>query len=642
MKKTIYAACALFVSVGIVAASSNLVRAADSIEKSPPATTYIYVKTDNAARLREAFRGSQFARAWADPAFAPFKDELKAKVAPIDEIAKQNLAMSIHEIWELPRTYVSLAVIDRVVPGSDDAILFSFEAGANAAKTTALLTNLEKRLVEQGAAASTQTVDGSTIHILRLPKSKINAQPAPNGVQPAPNGVQPAPNGVQPAPNGVQPAPNGVQPAPNGVQPAPNGVQSPRLNAQKLEPMIVWVDRGGWINICNDLPTLTSVLSGRASQQHTLEQSDGYKATMAKLGGEGGLMWYVDLARLGSKIKDRAAARKSNSGDRVTAFFDAVGLTGMKEIGGRLTYDEHDYDWISRTSVSTGGASKGIVGLFHQARVGLTPPDWVPASASYYRSIAWNKNVTAKASQELLAERNPKFYEKIQKGVTLSDGRKIDFEGDFVKPLGDRMTVVAEASKPGDSALPRVMIAVDLESPGDFEKTLDKLFTWLKVRPRTRSIQGMTIHDFDLPRFLARNKPGVEPSSMSVSVARETLFLAFDSAMLDDVLQGGAALKDNASYKALAAKMPEGASTVEFLRPDERFKEGYNSIRAGKWRADEPVLGFFIPDFESFVDLSKLPDYQVIAKYLRPIGGYATIEPNGASSTLFTLRDSTR
>ena len=607
MKKTIYAACALFVSVGIVAASSNLVRAADSIEKSPPATTYIYVKTDNAARLREAFRGSQFARAWADPAFAPFKDELKAKVAPIDEIAKQNLAMSIHEIWELPRTYVSLAVIDRVVPGSDDAILFSFEAGANAAKTTALLTNLEKRLVEQGAAASTQTVDGSTIHILRLPKSKINAQPAPNG-----------------------------------VQPAPNGVQSPRLNAQKLEPMIVWVDRGGWINICNDLPTLTSVLSGRASQQHTLEQSDGYKATMAKLGGEGGLMWYVDLARLGSKIKDRAAARKSNSGDRVTAFFDAVGLTGMKEIGGRLTYDEHDYDWISRTSVSTGGASKGIVGLFHQARVGLTPPDWVPASASYYRSIAWNKNVTTKASQELLAERNPKFYEKIQKGVTLSDGRKIDFEGDFVKPLGDRMTVVAEASKPGDSALPRVMIAVDLESPGDFEKTLDKLFTWLKVRPRTRSIQGMTIHDFDLPRFLARNKPGVEPSSMSVSVARETLFLAFDSAMLDDVLQGGAALKDNASYKALAAKMPEGASTVEFLRPDERFKEGYNSIRAGKWRADEPVLGFFIPDFESFVDLSKLPDYQVIAKYLRPIGGYATIEPNGASSTLFTLRDSTR
>lgn len=635
MNKTIRAACALFVSVGIVAGSSNLVRAADSIEKSPPATTYIYIKTDNAAQLREAFRGTHFARAWADPAFAPFKDEIKAKIAPIDDVAKQNLAMSIREIWELPRTYVSLAVIDRNIPGSDDAVLFSFEAGANAAKTTALLTNMEKRLVEQGAAASTLSVAGTPIHILKLPKPKNNAQPAPIGAQPAPNGAQLAPN---PAQIGV----NQAQPVPNPAQAAVNQAQAPGLNAQKLEPMIVWADRGGWINICNDLPTLTSVLAGRANRDRTLEESEGYQSTTAKLGGEGGLVWYVDLVRLGSKIKNRAAARKATAGDRIAKFLEVEGLTEMKVVAGRLTYDERDYDWISRTSVSTGGVSKGIVGLFHKASAGLTPPDWVPASASYYRSIAWNKNATVKAARELLAERNPRFYEKIKKGVTLSDGREINFDRDLIKPLGDRATVVAEASKQGDSALPRVVIAVDLESPRDFEKTLDKLFTWLKVKPMTRSLQGATIHDFDLPRFLARNKPGVEPSAMSVSIAHDTLFLAFDSAMLDKVLQGGAALKENAAYKAVAAKFPEGASTVEFLRPDERFKEGYDSIRSGKWRADEPFLGFLIPDFERFIDLSKLPDYQVIAKYLRPIGGYAVIEENGATSTLFSLRDPSR
>ena len=76
-----------------------------------------------------------------------------------------------------------------------------------------------------------------------------------------------------------------------------------------------------------------------------------------------------------------------------------------------------------------------------------------------------------------------------------------------------------------------------------------------------------------------------------------------------------------------------------FSRKDEQYESAYTMIRQGKMPESESMLGrllnrFLGPEEEGVlrkqeVDGSKMPDYQVVRRYLGPAGWFVTQEDDG-------------
>src|SRR3954469_3667501 len=78
-------------------------RAADQAEKAFPASTFAYLKIENAAKLREGFKASQFGQLLADPAVQPLRQDVKAQLEESSKKLKDRIGVSIEELLTLPQ-----------------------------------------------------------------------------------------------------------------------------------------------------------------------------------------------------------------------------------------------------------------------------------------------------------------------------------------------------------------------------------------------------------------------------------------------------------------------------------------------------------------------------------------------------------
>ncbi|HMB02154.1 MAG TPA: hypothetical protein VKP69_00260, partial [Isosphaeraceae bacterium] len=194
-----------------------------------------------------------------------------------------------------------------------------------------------------------------------------------------------------------------------------------------------------------------------------------------------------------------------------------------------------------------------------------------------------------------------------------------------------------------------MLIGVALEDAKAFQNTLNKLITLGNGAPKKREFQGTTIYDFDVPNL--PNANGVNgPNNVrqfkgpiSVSVAKNTLFIATEPTLLEQVLRGGgAALADSSSFQAVAREVPGPVSSLSYVRPDEQARISYDMIKSGQFeKALQGAATAGGPDMAKIgklIDKDKLPDFSVFAKYLSQGGSYGVMEDDGLTITGFTLR----
>ena len=113
---------------------------------------------------------------------------------------------------------------------------------------------------------------------------------------------------------------------------------------------------------------------------------------------------------------------------------------------------------------------------------------------------------------------------------------------------------------------------------------------------------------------------------------RETLGGCVDYRIVDMTIQ-------RMGIKKMCAKM--------FSRTDEEYRPTYELIRQGKMPKSETILGRVLNamfgtgkkgvDRPQQIDGSKLPDFQLVRRYLGPAGLVVTAEPNGWFFKGFTL-----
>ena len=170
--------------------------------------------------------------------------------------------------------------------------------------------------------------------------------------------------------------------------------------------------------------------------------------------------------------------------------------------------------------------------------------------------------------------------------------------------------------------IPPIFFALGLKDAAKMKKTLAGLAKNGGLNMEAREFNGETIYE-------------VSPTgdqAVSVAVADGQLVITNDVPMLEGMMRGQSgrapALVDSPEYKKLAKVFPSKTCMQTFQRSDVQFKVYYNMLK----KLDSDTI--------EGIDVSKLPPFEAIAKYLLPSATYVVPDKKGAKTVSFSLKRS--
>ena len=570
--------------LGLAAASAlaTATRAADP-EKTLPDSTLFFVKVKNVAELRESFKQTGFGQLLADPAMKPLKDDTAAKLEGASKELKGRLGVTFGELLSLPQGAATAAVVSKSDPKMPVALLISADAGSNAAKMTEVMNKSTDQAKQADAKVGTEVFKGLTLHIIQAPK--------------------------------------------DGDKPAP--------------PPLIWTNAGSVFHIATDLDTLKDVITYADGRTDSLASVDVFTKTRAKL-GEAPVTWFLDINKA---IKQAVkTVQAGNAGQNVEAMLQITGVNGLKAASGTFGFNAGAYDSQSQVYVMAPAPSQGVLKMFMMPPTTLRPEPWVAANVASYYTLSWDLDSAYNGLNDLVNQFQPGMLQVLQQQlVGPNGGEPLDLQKDIFGPLGNRVTFITDFKKPINEDSQRFLFGVAVTDVKKFQASFNKIIDIAGGAPAKRDFQGTTIYDFKIPEMPAGvgDKNPLKDGTISMAIAKDTLFLGSEPALLESVLRGGGAtLADSTEYLAVAKQFPSKASSITYSRSDEGARASYESLKSGDFEKqfkDNPKA----PDLSKMFDKSKLPDFSVFLKYLAPGGGFSLMEDDGVTFHNFILKKGT-
>lgn len=289
-------------------------------------------------------------------------------------------------------------------------------------------------------------------------------------------------------------------------------------------------------------------------------------------------------------------------------------------MGRHFDLDEGDFEVIS-TSFVIAENPRGLMGIFKFPSTQLTPPKWVPADIASYMVVNWNVLDAYKSIETLIDS----FQGRGATGRFLDNfaeqGPMIHFKKDIVDNVDGKIHFLQAEPKEAEDAppTPQVLVSFGLKDAAKMKKVLVASAKGGNSSLESRDFNGETIYEAGSP---------AGDQVFSIVVTDGQLMLTNDTPLLETVLRGQSApatLVDSDEYKRVAKFFPSKTSMLSFQRSDAQLKTYYNLLK----NADNALDG---------VDVSKLPPFEAISKYLQPSGGYTVPDQKGAKSVTFSLK----
>jgi hypothetical protein len=624
---------------------------ATPIEKRLPDSTLAFVAVKDAAALRAALDQSQFGRLWNDPALKVYRDELGAAIDAAGKDLKETLGVNVPEFFALFQGPGALALL----PCKDSAAALPFtavaivDAGKNAAAMHEVLTRFTRESERHGPRPTTETFRDVTIHVLPLDDD----DPAANKETPR-------------------------------KKPQENDEDEEDEEANVPVPPIVWAQQGSIFYVGTGLEAVKDLVAHAEGRDDALAASESYTESVRKLGSDAPVFWFIEMRKLGALLLKEMSV-EGFSGNLVDAqslrksleLFRLTGLGGLKAVAGNVALGAGNCDSIAKTTFLYQGPAQGLLKVFSLPPVALQPEPWVPASVATYQSISWDLDHAFAALSELANLVAPGLLELLQKELADPEGGEpFLLKQDLFDPLGDRITIIGDFKKPirGDSVPMRVtvtlddpeaprisfregndsraLLAVALEDSQRFQNTLNKLIALTGLKPQKREFQGTIIHDFEIPevplpdsRLGPRGKGtnAVLKGPISVAIARDTLFISREPTLLEQVLRGGGpTLAASDAYRAFAREMPDHASSVFYVRPEEQARLTYALVKKAQLETALQGAAFSVvaelPALAASGERNAFPEFSVFTRYAAPAGRYSESSDDGLTITSFVLR----
>jgi len=256
-------------------------------------------------------------------------------------------------------------------------------------------------------------------------------------------------------------------------------------------------------------------------------------------------------------------------------------------------------------------------------------------------------------------------------------GPQLDLKTDLVDHLGPRVSVLTDYQLPITPTSERLLFAIEASEPEQVARAIAKS---MKNDPtaKRREVHGYEVWEMveeeaetgapdvsfgEIPSLPPLEDPLGQPQGRdgdeeeeeeerllphaAVAVAHGHLLVASHLDFLDKILDPKGAerpLADDIDYRIVQQKIiqPFGIEqrcAQTFSRTDEEYRPTYELIRQGKMPESETLLARLLNSTmstgqrnvarEQKIDGSKLPDYEVVRRYLGPAGAVVTSEEDG-------------
>ncbi|HUG94425.1 MAG TPA: hypothetical protein VML55_26580 [Planctomycetaceae bacterium] len=571
-------------------------RAADKVpaERLLPPNVYAYVTFPDVSDLKNRWEDTLIGQLRQEKELAEFWRGVDAELEKLSRQVEERLGVSLSEIAAIPDGELAIAFAQE--PGKKPALVALLDFGDSEETVDKLLKRAEEALVgdEVGATRSVREFEDTRI---------------------------------------VAYAFNRDDDGDNGDAPA-----------EKPFRQLAYFVRDSYLILGSDTAILESVLT-RWSGDHdrTFGGNNVWQTVRDRTKHEDHtpvLTWYLNPMDM-----VKAALSAAGQGNPQVAFFFGLipGLNKFKAVGGSFDMAVGDYDSISRTLIYVDLPAEGVLNLFQFPTDDLTPPKWVTAETASYTALNWDVESaynTVAGLYDTFTFNPGAFNKMVDEAAEDPDGPGVHPKKDLVDQLTGRLYVLglpvqidAEADDEDDLAAlnQRMLLAASVRDPGKIRDLLKKLAANPAFPGETREFRGETIYDLPIGGLF-----GDDSAGGGLGVAQGALVLTTDVTLLEQMLRGDSdagPLSETEEYRRVVRRIPAQTSMMNFERTDAQLEALYE---LGRSEMAQDGLRDVLPDAE--IDLSKLPPFEAIRKYLAPTAGYAVPDRDGALMVSFSLR----
>ena len=607
-----------------------------------PGTTRGYLSVPNVQQFRSRWRETQLGQLMLDPAMQPFVKDIRRQLQERMTRLHQRIGLELADLEDVAGGEASVAVVER--PDGKAAVVVLVDVTGHLDQARVVLAKMGRRLIDRKAKKETRQVAGAELTVYTLPPTAAAKQP--------------------------------------------------REAALFIHDQMLCGSDSRAI--------AESILRRLATPaDDSLAQQPAYRQSMARCQQAAGqatpdLRWFVDPFDLVGSLRATVPPEKrKRRGKDILKILADQGFNAIEGVGGFVhLHMDGKYELIHRTAIyappvkgktSDGDRYELAARAMNFPNGGtLAPPPWVPREIALYATLNWEIQQAFDATETLVDALigQEGAFQDILDGIREDPvGPQIDLRSQLVGHLGRRATVITDYQLPITPQSERWLLGIETTDQTALVRAINQTME-SDPNARQHEFEGHVVweikdEEIDLPELMIES-PALDPllasaeeeaaeelaeergslPSSAVCVAYGQLLVASHFDFLVKVLVEASqheTLAKTADYNLVMQQFDKiGSGDIclrLFSRTDEEYRPTYELIRTGRMPESESLFGKLLnvllgEDDEDVlrpqrIDGSKLPDFEMVRRYVGPAGMTVQTNAEGWFATGFMLNKET-
>ena len=661
----------LLILLAIFTSTTATCTAAPAADQLLPNTTKAFVSIPNLQDLQQRFERTQIYQLLNDPVVKPFADDLKRQLQARFDQTQARLGISFEGLEDLGTGEASSAVLAPDDETQPHAVAVIVDATGAVEQAQELVDRIGKQLVEDGAERSEIKIDDHDVVVYtitdeqdaektymvyyRIHEEHIVSTDHRAVMQDILNRFK-------------NPGDDNIA----GIAAYQSAMKHCQQAAGDTEPQIRWfVEPFGYAKTIQ----AAAGVNPQGKNFHELLIGQGFGA----LTGAGG---WVHVAEGPHEFRHHTWVSAPRTTDAIIAQIakETTAANAGIERDPRIAAKESDKYVLAMRMLDFPNSEN------------QKPQEWIPNSVSTYSTINWNMKEAFEFAKTLVneyldSEEGQDLFEEILKGIAHDvNGPQLDIRDEFVAYLAGRMSVITDFREPIDVDSNQWMAIIEVTDAEAVEKAVAK-FMAAEPNKHERDFQGQLIWeilneeedieieldiDFGEDGFGAFGDEGFgdlgedeeseteaigeQPliSTWAITVSADGHVLIASSAdFIEDIIkqQDDANLLSAEDYVRIETELNKmGAASTSmrmFTRLDDKHHPNYELIRMGKLEHSQTMMGKILSRLMGSsdgdktvekIDVSKMPEFAAVAKYLGPSGTFVRTDDGGWFASGVVLR----